>query len=247
MRQLDTCDFCGAAADGVYEVVPASVAGDPKRLALCADCRTTLQSVVDPLLDAADSTTTAPDTSAGGDASATTADADAESSTTAADSEPATGGEMDVEGETVADSGTAVDDALDAAGATDDRSGADGDDAVDAAPPDEPDSSPADHTDGITIEAESEQADVEPAENGDANAAEGTETQASEASRTPRPDGYAQIVRLLQNRDGAMPREDLRVLATNAYDIGGRQFEDAVDAAVETGDVEETADGLRTV
>jgi len=233
MRQLDTCDFCGAAADGVYEVLPASVAGDPKRLALCTDCRTTLQSVVDPLLDAAESTTTAPDASAGSDASTTAGDTDGAASTTAGDSE------MDADGETVPDSGTAVDDALDAAGDTDD--------SVAAAPPDEPDSSPADHTDGITIEAESESVDAETAENGDATAAEGTETRASETARTPRPDGYAQIVRLLQNRDGAMPREHLRVLATNAYDIGGRQFEDAVDAAVDNGDVEETADGLRTV
>ena len=61
-----------------------------------------------------------------------------------------------------------------------------------------------------------------------------------------KPDGYAQVIRLLQNREGAMPRSDLRALATNAYDLRERAFEDAVDAAVENGDVEETSGGLRT-
>lgn len=239
MRQLDTCDFCGAGADGVYEVVPASVAGDPKRLALCADCRTTLQSVVDPLLDAAEASAPEPGTAAERDASGTA---------------QGNGGDAPT---TTADSGTAVDDAIDAEG--------DGDDAGAEVPPadaaDTPtDASagrgaPADGTDeatggpagadGVTIEAAAAETDGEAEVEAD-DEADDPETPPEE-SRERRPDGYAQIVRLLQNRDGAMPREDLRVLATNAYDIGGPQFEDAVDATVENGDVEETADGLRTV
>jgi len=55
------------------------------------------------------------------------------------------------------------------------------------------------------------------------------------------------VIRLLQNREGAMPRADLRSLATNAYDLRERTFEDALEAAVENGDVEETSGGLRTV
>ncbi len=181
MRQLDACDFCGDAADGVYEVVPAAVAGESRRLALCADCRTTLQSVLDPLLDAAGETTV---------------------------------------------------------GASDDSPEPDGAAASDPEPtpdvdsPEEP-AAPADDADGVVIDAGEPEADV--ANENDASA---------EPER--RPDGYAQVIRLLQNRDGAMPREDLRALATNAYDLGGREFEDAVDAAVGNGDVEETADGLRT-
>lgn len=52
MRELD-CDFCGAAAAGAYEVVPAELDPSPDeqvRVVLCADCRGTLDGVLDPLL-----------------------------------------------------------------------------------------------------------------------------------------------------------------------------------------------------
>jgi hypothetical protein len=226
MRQLDTCDFCGDAPEGVYEVVPASVGGGPKRLALCADCRETLQTVVDPLLDAA---STAATTESEGDR-ATTVDANAQSAST----------------DSGTDSGTAIDDAMDAgAESADDASTADAaDDAAAASGTD----------DGVTIDAGDGREVVESERADDAAGADGAEdvagADASDAaaggSPARRPDGYAQIIRLLQNRDGAMPRDDLRALATNAYDLGGREFETALDAAVENGDVEETDSGLRT-
>jgi hypothetical protein len=53
MREVRACDFCGEAAAGVFEVLPAGVAGDePKRMVLCTACEETLAGVVDPLLDA---------------------------------------------------------------------------------------------------------------------------------------------------------------------------------------------------
>jgi hypothetical protein len=59
MREVRACDFCGAGAAGVFEVLPAGVDGDdPKRMLLCADCRDTLSGVVDPLLAALDAGTT---------------------------------------------------------------------------------------------------------------------------------------------------------------------------------------------
>lgn len=54
MRKLDTCDFCGDTASGVYEVVPEDVPADTHRLVLCDGCRETLTAVVSPLLDALD-------------------------------------------------------------------------------------------------------------------------------------------------------------------------------------------------
>jgi len=197
MRQLDTCDFCADAADGVYEVVPASVAGESRRLALCADCRATLQSVVDPLLDAADRDATA-------------------------DQSPAPEREPESERESESATGRNDDDSDDSdasASASDAETG----------------------EDGIVIESGSDSAE----ETADADE-ETTDESGGESGRERRPSGYGQVVRLLQNRDGAMPREDLRALATNAYDLGGREFEDAVEAAVENGDVEESPDGLRT-
>jgi len=67
MRQLDSCDFCGERAEGVFEVVPGSAAGGARRLALCSDCRETLQSVVDPLLDDAKRTTASSDSQGAAD------------------------------------------------------------------------------------------------------------------------------------------------------------------------------------
>ncbi|GAA0261501.1 hypothetical protein [Halobacterium noricense] len=190
MRQLDTCDFCGDAADGVYEVVPASVAGESRRLALCTDCRATLQSVVDPLLDAAGS----PPAAAPG-----------------------------AEDKSVTESAERTDDdsEIDAAESADSTAESDADD-------------------GIVIESGS-------ADDQEATGTEGgdeADTGGTQSKR--RPSGYAQVIRLLQNRDGTMPRDDLRALATNAYDLGGREFKEAVEAAVENGDLEESPAGLRT-
>lgn len=189
MRQLDTCDFCGDAADGVYEVVPASVAGESRRLALCTDCRATLQSVVDPLLDAA-------------------------------------GAPQGAAPESGTDSGTESVERSDG-------------DAERAASQSADSTAGADADDGIVIESGS--ADERDA----AETADGDDADRSEQSKR-RPSGYARVIRLLQNRDGAMPREDLRALATNAYDLGGREFDEAVEAAVENGDLEESPAGLRT-
>jgi hypothetical protein len=49
MRQVRTCDFCGADATGVYEPLPSSIPEAPRML-LCDACRDRLSSVVDPLL-----------------------------------------------------------------------------------------------------------------------------------------------------------------------------------------------------
>jgi hypothetical protein len=189
MRQLDTCDFCGEQPEGVYEVVPESIADGPQRLALCVSCRDTLQSVVDPLLDGA----------AGGSADEPShSDAGSEAAPrTESTAEPA-----GTETETAGGAQTGPE-----------RSSS------------QPDAS-------LSNETES---------------AESTATDETAETPAEKPDGYAQVLRLLQNRDEAMPREDLRALATNAYDLDGRTFENAVDAAVENGDVEEAADGLRTL
>ncbi|MFC3477689.1 hypothetical protein [Halobacterium litoreum] len=191
MRQLDACDFCGDAPEGVFEVVPATVPDGPVRLALCADCRTTLQTVVDPLLDA---------------------DGEPAESTGGSAAEPAS--------EELAAEPTVDEPSRSSPPASDDAA-------------------------GVTIEIEDDDetgGDETSADAGDDSADSGT----AGGAPARRPDGYAQVIRLLQNREGAMPREDLRALATNAYDLGEQTFEDAVDAAIDNGDVEESAGGLRT-
>ena len=223
MRQLDSCDFCGRPAEGVFEVVPASVAGESRRLALCADCRATLQSVVDPLLDAAESNRSARGESAGRESMGGSESTGGES----ADSESSTGSSVENSETDVAShelDATPVDEAATAEGeSSNDGSTASASD--ESAAPD----------DGVTIDAE-----------GSSGTERSGSAEESSRGRERKPEGYAQVVRLLQNRDGAMPREDLCALATNAYDLDERQFDDAVDAAVENGDVQETGDGLQT-
>jgi hypothetical protein len=211
MRQLDTCDFCGEQPEGVYEVVPGTIAGGPQRLALCASCRDTLQSVVDPLLDAAErgpraeSSTSSP------------ADSDQHSepergpTASRADQPDISMPNGSESSDDAAAEDTAVEDAAAAGSAT-------------------------------------EHSAAEESTTEDATARESAADESgSTESPAEKPDGYAQVLRLLQNRNEAMPRADLRALATNAYDLGDRTFEDAVDAAIENGAVEETADGLRTL
>lgn len=190
MRQLDTCDFCGDAADGVYEVVPASVAGESRRLALCTDCRATLQSVVGPLLDAAGSPpAAAPE----------------------AESEPEAASAERTDGDTETDASESASSAVE-----------------------------SDADDGIVIESGSGD------ESGERETEDGDKANTGGTQSKRRPSGCAQVIRLLQNRDGPMPRDDLRALATNAYDLGSREFDEAVEAGIENGDLEESPAGLRT-
>lgn len=191
MRQLDRCDFCGEPPEGAFEVVPASVADGPVRLALCGDCRTTLGAVVDPLLDAGGGTAPTDGSPAGGDApDRETPPAGEDDGGTAGASDGGRGGDGDGRGG--------------------DGDGSGGDAGV-----------PGDDADGVATEPDDE-------------------------SPAPRPEGYGQVLRVLQNRDGAIPRDDLRALARNAYDIAADEYEAVVDAAVENGDIEATEEGLRT-
>ncbi|WP_435196613.1 hypothetical protein [Natronomonas sp. EA1] len=50
MREVRTCDFCGADGRGVYEVLPPEIDGG-RRMVLCPPCKDTLADVVAPLLD----------------------------------------------------------------------------------------------------------------------------------------------------------------------------------------------------
>lgn len=180
-------------------MVPAGVADGPVRLALCADCRRTLETVVDPLLDAREADTSSGDDNRGADAAAT-GESEGRPATASDGRAAATAASSDAPD---ADRDTPTED-----GATDASTG-------------ESDTDSDDGDDGITIEEPSSE---RPAE---------------------RPDGYAQVLRLLENRDGGMPRGDLRSLATNAYDLTDTSFEAAVEAAVENGDVADAGGTLR--
>lgn len=53
MKQVQSCDFCGGDATGVYEPYPPALPDSP-RLLLCDGCRDRLERVVQPLVAAID-------------------------------------------------------------------------------------------------------------------------------------------------------------------------------------------------
>jgi len=65
MSQLRSCYFCGAVGDSLqeYEVVPERLvaAGESRSAVLCSSCHEKLRRVLEPLVEAAESSSTDPD------------------------------------------------------------------------------------------------------------------------------------------------------------------------------------------
>lgn len=191
MRELSTCDFCGDDAAGVYEVIPEEIEAPDatRRLALCQDCRDTLDGVITPLLDR-------------------------------------------LSGET--DAGPSPDEVPEPEPTT--ISGAEPEPVPETPEPDRPAAQNEDvQSEGPETETEVREEAVEKL----------TSADESEPEPAPKPAGYRKLMRLLQNRDGAMSRDALHTLATNAYGISDEEFEEIVEAAIENGDLVETAEGLK--
>jgi len=219
MRELRTCDFCDADPVGVFEPLPPRLVAAQQRVALCADCRDTLQRVLAPLdaADGADSVDTADTTDdANTDATANTSRTDDAAETTGTDD--------------------AADDESASTSAT--------------APTSTDDETTVSTPDGVTIGDAT--AGDEPAAYGPTDdAARGAAAARDEASpddgtgRVERPTGYGKVIRLVRNRDEALPRGDLEELASSAYDLPADTVHRAVDAAVENGDLQEVDGAIR--
>jgi len=237
MRQVDACDFCGDAPDGVFEVVPAAVPDGPVRLALCAGCQSTLETVVDPLLAAGRDAAADDDDDDDGHTRDGTDDNDDGDDDGAAEPGESTAGTAD---SSAASAEPGDEAAAAAAGASDDDDDAAADDGDDA------DGDADADTGGGRTGGETREDDAGAGEDDDDDGDGITiEQQSGDTPAGRRPDGYAQVLRLLENRAGGMPRSDLRSLATNAYGLTDAAFEAAVEAAIENGDVTEASDGLR--
>ncbi|QLG49813.1 hypothetical protein [Natrinema halophilum] len=53
MRELRSCDFCGATAAGAFEIVPPELEPtetEQRRVVLCSDCKDRLEALIEPLL-----------------------------------------------------------------------------------------------------------------------------------------------------------------------------------------------------
>lgn len=122
------------------------------------------------------------------------------------------------------------------------------DDATDAEPTTERDATAAaDPTDeAVTIDpataAESGDDDAPVSEPGADDAADADDTA---ADTTARPPGYANVLRLVRNRDESLARDDLETVVSSAYDMSAAEVRRAIDAAIENGDLREADGAIR--
>ena len=96
MREVNSCDFCGEAAAGTFQVVPPErdPTGEGRRMVLCGGCRDTLGDVLDPLLGGAHAG--GGDREETGSATTVVAEPERESETPGRDGSPAGGGRASV-------------------------------------------------------------------------------------------------------------------------------------------------------
>ncbi|KTG20134.1 hypothetical protein [Haloferax profundi] len=233
MRQLRTCDFCGADAAGVFEVLPPELtpADDQRRVVLCEHCEETLTDVVEPLLTrlGVEAEVEVPD------------DAPAE---TGASATPSAGGS-----ESTGDAATVDVDAVDPAPSPPEPADHDSPNSpetaaadpldTDSVQTDESESSSNDETDGDdSVDAEGDAGGED--ETGDdassdepAGDAEGDDVTTDDTPAEP--PQFRKVVRILQNREFPVERAEVEALASNAYDLDDDQVADIFDYAVERG------------
>jgi hypothetical protein len=222
MREVNSCDFCGEAAAGTFEVVPPErdPTGEGRRMVLCESCHDTLGDVLGPLLgadrpgdagsgeEAADPTTIVAESerepNTGTDAG-TGSGANAESGSPAG-GESSEGAENS---ESIENSGSG--------GAGNDSAGdtgpevAAGADLGEALEDGSAGGSPGDRTGG-----------------GSAEGANGR----PQSARRGAPRGYRNVMRFLESREFPMNREEAEMLATEAYGVDREVVSAAIDHAV---------------
>ncbi|ELZ88212.1 hypothetical protein C453_02042 [Haloferax elongans ATCC BAA-1513] len=231
MHELRTCDFCGADAVGVFEMLPPAFtpADDQRRIVLCESCRETLTDAVKPLLDRLDadaSVDVADDAPAETGANVTT-DTGPEGSVGDASATEAVGAEPEPSPSTPDDY-----DAVDASEDGDRNGDGDGNGDEDEATETE------DSTDGETTEAD-------PADSTDEDvlAEDPGETDAEDIG--PEPPNFRKVIRILQNREFPVERTEVEALASGAYDLDDEEVADIFDYAIKRGLLEEDGRMLR--
>ncbi|AQL43632.1 hypothetical protein BV210_13395 [Halorientalis sp. IM1011] len=245
MSEFASCYFCGTALDAQidpYPVVPEDAGTDERpTVDLCPVCRRKLSKVLDVALSAAD----------GAERTATPLAAGPEPSPLSADHEDPTAdlGSDDDEGPAYAVEPTG--EATAVADGEDEREG----EAEDAVPNgSEPgtvaDEGEPDASEGSeTVESESGEAETSPDDEAematDAETAEETDRDESDGSEgTDQPSllstpAAQKVIKLLQNREFPVEREEIEVVASNAYAIPQQDCEDVLDALVSEGYVGE--------
>jgi hypothetical protein len=238
MSDLSACYFCGAALDeplGEYPVLPQRLqpAADQQRtVVLCQGCRRKLGTVVDSVLDAVED---APEGTAGDESAADAAG----TAFTFDDGEDESGEQAAAPDGRRQEPGLGTDQA---ASDSDEESEPAGPEATSHGDRDQPSSSAGSSTDAGGEDHEPEAAGggsaTEPSDAGD-DGAEDPDDAATGEEEDADPSltalEYTKVMRLLENRELPVDREEIRVVATNAYQIRPAEFDTIVDAAIERG------------
>ncbi|MEZ3145127.1 hypothetical protein [Halobaculum sp. MBLA0143] len=232
MRELD-CDFCGAAAAGAYEIGPAPPDRSPtdrRRLVLCDDCRATLSTAVEPLLErlrtAESGTTGVTDTGESGTTGVAGSDADESTEQSGLEpagstSEPTPDDPTDDEGDR--DTGDSRRDGVDprAANGSADAVGGERGERDGATGADDETGGPG-ASDDDTDET-----------GGDDNTGRTDTSDRTEGSEEP--PQFRKVMRLLNNRSFPVDRSEFVDLAAGAYDLEPEAVEESLVYAVERG------------
>jgi len=228
MTQLAACYFCGTALDDPvddYPVVPESLRAsdaDPTTVSLCSACHEKLDAVVGEIGDAlqtADSSPVEPTDDADDVLVEPDGDPDAsdDAPTTGAASPPGTDGEVN-----------AVPDPRPA-------------DETASQPDEEAASGGAEPTTGATDAGETADASAQTDEDG----GDAAERSVVEGKHDISALEYNKVMRLLQNREFPVDREEIEVVAANAYQVGRADCAKVIDVAVDRGLIAEEDGQLR--
>ncbi|SDR43541.1 hypothetical protein [Natronobacterium texcoconense] len=253
MRQLRSCDFCADDAVGTFEVIPPEFEptdDEQRRVALCADCRGQLQTLLEPLVarlraESANGRRGRREDSRTGPPTERIADRGAERGgreanrrrsrtdpTATADSTAARGDSRtaDDEGVTVAETATANADASERKPRTDEESAA----VHETEPEPDGESAASRGTETGTNEGKGSNRGTE----------EGTNEGNADSSRDPAR-AYRKVVQLLYSREFPMKRREAESFVADAYGVDRDAVATLIDHAVENGEFEQKWGKLR--
>lgn len=252
MAEFSSCYFCGAALDAPldeYPVVPAELHPSPEQqgtVVLCPTCREKLGAIVGEVVAAVETDSSLE----GRQTTETTLEAATEGATPSTDA-----GSAPTDDEPESDDGAIPGETTEAEATTDPSDSAEGDESSDAPTPIFDDESPdgSDESDPygpVFEDAEGgstpdEETDDETDENPEPTP-DGAESSTGTADRSAGSSGampdartYNRVVRLLQNREFPVERDEIEAVATNAYELSHEEFDGVIQVAIDRGVLEE--------
>ncbi|NHN47126.1 hypothetical protein G9464_05870 [Halostella sp. JP-L12] len=242
---LSSCYFCGTAIEqplSEYPVVPDALGpapGDQQTVVLCPACHRKLSTVTDHIVAAVDDRQrTLDEASAGGGRGAGDGSAGDESADGGRDGPGDDSPAIDESAaESLLEMGTSRTDSAD------DASG-DGDDGIVVTGPSDRGSGPAGDDAGSAAGADGSAPTDEGSAAGSPTDAGESDESASDSTGEIGEDGppqatYNRVVRLLQNREFPVERDEIATVAMNAYEIPPEDFDAVIETAVDRGLLEE--------